>query len=349
MRFKKSAGLLLILCFVFIPVVQADKAVVTTDGLIIRSGPGTDYSRIGQVNTGKELYITRVENGWVEIAFNNGSGWVTSEYVDIHSNSSDGSDNTNSDDGSNGLGNIFIQHDNTHLRKGPSTSSDIIGFANKGEEFNVLSEEENWYEIANDEISGFIVKEFAASHSILSSTGLEDKTIVIDAGHGGRDVGAIGASGTYEKDFTFQTMKELKKELVILGAEVVLTRRTDRFVSLDSRTSLANITDTDAFISIHYNSFPQTPEVTGIGTYYYHKHSEELARSVQESLISKTGANDREALNEDYHVIRQSFNPSILVELGFISNPEKEQLLETNSYQKQLVSGIVAGLSKYFK
>lgn len=347
MRFIKSAGFFLfIFCFTLIPVAQADKAVVITDGLNIRSGPGTDYNRVGQVNTGKELHIISVENDWVEIAFDSGTGWVSSEYVDISSNSSD--DSTDSDPaGSNGIGSIVIQHDNTHLRKGPSTSYDIIGFTNKGEEFNVVGEKENWYEIANDEMYGFVLKNFATGHKTPSSAGLEDKTIVIDAGHGGRDVGAIGASGTYEKNFTYRTMRELKKELAMLGAEVVMTRERDQFVSLESRTSLANIADTDAFISIHYNSFPQAPEVTGIATYYYHEQSKELARFVQESLINETGANNRKALSEDYHVIKQSFNPSILIELGFISNSVKEQLLETNSYQKQLVSGIITGLTKY--
>src|SRR5699024_1268337 len=216
-RFIKSAGFFLfIFCFTLIPVAQADKAVVITDGLNIRSGPGTDYNRVGQVNTGKELHIISVENDWVEIAFDSGTGWVSSEYVDISSNSSD--DSTDSDPaGSNGIGSIVIQHDNTHLRKGPSTSYDIIGFTNKGEEFDGVGEKENWYEIANDEMYGFVLKNFATGHKTPSSAGLEDKTIVIDAGHGGRDVGAIGASGTYEKNFTYRTMRELKKELAILG------------------------------------------------------------------------------------------------------------------------------------
>ncbi|GGJ83927.1 N-acetylmuramoyl-L-alanine amidase [Lentibacillus kapialis] len=346
---KKIAGLfLLIIYFAFIPAVQADKAVVTSDNLNIRSGPGTEYNLIGQVNTGTALHMVSVEDGWVEITYDNRTAWVSSDYVDIHSNLD--RDSANSQPvGGNDIENIMIQHDNTHLRKGPSTSYDIVGFANKGEAFNVAGEEGNWYKIANEELSGFILKTFAAVHTKPTTSALEDKTIVIDAGHGGRDVGAIGASGTYEKNVTWRTAQELKKELTMLGAEVVLTRKADQFISLVSRTSLANIAGTDAFISIHYNSFPQAPEVTGIGTYYYHKQSEKLAQSIQESLINQTGANNRKALRKDYHVIRQSLNPSILVELGFISNSEKEELLETNSYQKLLVHGIVSGLTKYFK
>jgi len=346
--FKKLAGMLLfILCLAFTPVVQADKAVVTTDDLTIRSGPGTDYQPTGQVHTGEMLQIISRKDGWLEIKLNNGSGWVTGEFVNIHSELNE--DSTKRDKTTDSASSsITIQYDNTHLREGPSTSYDITGYAKKGDEFNVTSAEDNWYEIANEEMSGYVLKDFVDRHAPTSS-GLEDKTIVIDAGHGGRDVGAIGASGTYEKDFTYQTMQELKKEMAILGARVVLTREADQFVFLSSRTSLSNLAETNAFISIHYNSFPQAPDVNGIGTYYYHKRGEELARLVQEGLIRKTGANDRDVFKGDYQVLRQNDHPAILVELGFISNHEKEQLLQTNSYQKQLVSGIVAGLTQYFK
>ncbi|WP_167751324.1 N-acetylmuramoyl-L-alanine amidase [Lentibacillus salicampi] len=348
MHFKKSVGVLLfILCFSFTPSVQADKAVVITDDLNIRSGPGTDYERIGQVHTGEALQIISLQNDWVEIAFDHESGWVTREFVDIDSAHRDAS--TGDTTIGHVISSVTIQHDNTHLREGPSTSYDITGFAKKGDDFDVIAAENNWYKIANGEMSGYVRQEFVDRHKPSSPAGLENKTIVIDAGHGGRDVGAIGASGTYEKDFTYRTMQELKKELTMLGAEVVLTRDTGQFVSLASRTSLANLANTDAFISIHYNSFPQAPDITGINTYYYHKQSEELARFVQEGLINKTEATDREALQEDYYVIRQNFNPSILVELGFISNSEQEQRLQTTSYQKQLVSGMVTGLTQYFK
>ncbi|QKY69552.1 N-acetylmuramoyl-L-alanine amidase [Lentibacillus sp. CBA3610] len=243
---------------------------------------------------------------------------------------------------------ITIQYDNTHLREGPSTTYEINGYAEKGEEFNVISAEDKWIEITNGQMSGYVFKEFINNQSAYTSSGLDNKTIVIDAGHGGIDVGAIGASGSYEKDFTYRTMQELEEKLTILGADVILTRGEDRYVSLASRTSLANIVNADAFISIHYNSFSEAPNVTGIGTYYDHEQDAPLAVSVQDGLISKTEAADRKAQEEDYYVIKQTFRPSILVELGFISNPETDQLLQTNRYQQKLISGIVTGLNNYF-
>lgn len=349
MHLKKSALLFFIIsCFAFASVVQANEAIIATDNLNVRIGPGTDFARINQVNTGEKFPILNRENEWVEIKMDHANGWVSTEFITVDSSPSD-EDTTRNTDYNPATDTITIQYDNTHLRKGPSTAYDITGYAEKGEEFRVITEENNWLEISNGHISGYVFQNLVIHQKPPGSSGLENKTVIIDAGHGGIDVGAIGASGTYEKDFTYRTMQELKKELTVLGADVILTREADRYASLASRVSLSNIVDADAFISIHYNSFPQAPDATGIGTYYYHDRNEELADAVQAGLISTTDAADRNVQGEDYYVIRQNFQRAILIELGFISNPEKEQLLQTNSYQKQLVSGIVSGLTNYFK
>src|SRR5699024_2073301 len=141
---------------------------------------------------------------------------------------------------------------------------------------------------------------------------------------------------------------ELEKELKLLGANVILTRSVDEFISLGGRTSLSNVKDTDAFISIHYNSTPDLPQVSGIGTYYYHDQHKKLATEIQNGVIQTTDANDRGVAFENFHVIRQSFKPSILIELGFLSNEEEENLLKRNPYQKKIVAGILHGLQRYF-
>ncbi|MFB4166577.1 N-acetylmuramoyl-L-alanine amidase [Virgibacillus sp. JSM 102003] len=348
MHIKKTTVLLFSVLFLtFASLVSANEAIVKTDNLNVRTGPGTNFDKIGQVHTDEVYPILQQQEGWVEIQLTEGTGWVTNEYIDISGNTD--SESTNESDMEPATEEtITIQHDNTQLREGPSTSYDITDFANKGTEFKVLSESNEWYEIENDDITGYVFKQLVKKERTSSFGGMNGKTIVIDAGHGGRDVGAIGASGTYEKDFTYKTSQELKQELTALGANVVLTRKSDEFISLGSRTSLPNILDTDAFISIHYNSFPEMPNVTGIGAYFYDDQNEKLAKDVLQGIAKETGARNRGATFGDFHVIRQTFKPSILVELGFISNPEKEQLLQTNAYQKKLVTGIVNGLNQYF-
>ncbi|WP_176555823.1 N-acetylmuramoyl-L-alanine amidase [Virgibacillus ndiopensis] len=354
MRITTTIVLFLTLFLLFQTIVNASEALVNTDNLNVRSGPGTDHKKIGQVHTDQKYPVLQRQNGWVEIQLENSTGWITDDYITISGEDTSSVTSSNSDDASKTKSDskenksITIQYENTHIRKGPSTDYEITDFVNKGEKFDVISETNEWYEISNGEIKGFIFKPFVDKKSSSFATGLKSKTIVIDAGHGGRDVGAIGASGSYEKNVAYKTAMELKQELSILGAEVVLTRKNDEFIALGSRTSLANIVDADAFISIHYNSVPTLPNVTGIGTYYYYDQNKNLAKFIQQEVIKETNAKDRGITFGDFHVIRQTFKPGVLVELGFMSNLEKEQLLLTDAYQKKLVKGIVNGFAKYF-
>ncbi len=322
--------------------VKAENAIITTDNVNIRSGPGTEFEPIGQANTNEEYHIKSTQGNWVEIEFENQTGWIISDYISILENDPEINENTDKT--------ITIRYDNTQLRSGPSTKFEIISFAESGDTFDVVSEAGDWYEITNDEVTGYVLKQLIDPIDQYGGLRFDftDKTIVIDAGHGGHDVGAIGASGSYEKDIASVTAKELEKKLTSLGANVLLTRPEDEFISLKSRATYSNVLDTDAFISIHYNSFPEQPNVTGIETYYYHEQNKELAHYIQQEIIKETNARDRGTSVGDYYVIRQNFQPSVLLELGFISNKGVEQLLHTNTYQQQLVTGIVNGLGIYF-
>ncbi|HLQ70689.1 MAG TPA: SH3 domain-containing protein, partial [Bacillota bacterium] len=198
--------------------IAAKEAIVLTDNLNVRTGPGTDYDKLQQVHTNEVYPILTEDNDWVEIDLGDGTGWVTTEYITISddgdsetvTNSSDGvsdaenenATNTNSDE-------VVMTNDYTHIRNEPSTDGDIIYFADKGESFKVLSEKDQWLEIENNETKGFVHQRLISDKTIDRKNGLHNKTIVLDAGHGGRDVGAIGISGVYEKIFTYQTTMEL--------------------------------------------------------------------------------------------------------------------------------------------
>lgn len=332
--------------------VYADEAVITSDNLNIRNGPGTDFDIIGRADTNDIFPIITVKDDWVQIELEDEPGWVTKEYITIENTPTApaATSKTNEEDPADTevTKSVTIQFDNTQLREGPSTDYDIIRFVGVGSKFDVVSENESWYKISKNDFTGYVSKQLVEKDSTSTSTGIKHKTIIIDAGHGGRDVGAIGATGVFEKDITYLTARELERELTMLGANVLLTRSEDEFISLSSRTSFSNIKDTDAFISIHYNSVPELPAVTGIESYFYHEHNKNLAKYIQQEIIKETGAIDRGITQGNFAVIRQNFKPSILVELGFISNEEKEALLGTSIYQQKLVSGIVNGLRRYF-
>lgn len=348
-RLLMTLPIVLIFSFFISKTIFGQEARINTDDLNVRTGPGINYEKITKVHQDESYPIIQKTDKWVEIELSNGTGWVTTDYITIinHDEENNAEEVSSTNHNSENLGEIIITNDNTHIRSEPSVKGEIIRYVDQGTSLTVVSEEEKWYEVQYENQRGFIFKSLI-DNKLSFSNNIRNKTIVIDAGHGGWDTGASGVQGFYEKDFTYMTTTKLQKALTTLGADVLLTRKNDEFIRLGSRPVLANMHDTNAFISIHYNSFPEMPSVTGIGTYYYDDYNQSLARSIQNKLVQSTNAKDRGIVHDNLLVLRQSYKPSVLLELGFISNKEKEQLLLTDHYQNQLVHGIVTGLSDYF-
>jgi N-acetylmuramoyl-L-alanine amidase len=182
--------------------------------------------------------------------------------------------------------------------------------------------------------------------------GLSGKKIIIDAGHGDFDPGAIGPSGTREKDVNLAVAKYLKTELQNYGATVLLTRSTDIFLELSERTDIANRSDYDAFVSIHSNSFSSTSR--GTETFYDTSvnfngvQSKLMAQDVQTALTKHVGTYNRGIKDNDFFVTRENELPSILVELAYLSNPNEEKLLKSDSFRRKAAAGIRIGLQNFF-
>ncbi|MFF2752144.1 SH3 domain-containing protein [Psychrobacillus sp. NPDC058041] len=182
--------------------------------------------------------------------------------------------------------------------------------------------------------------------------GLVGKKIIVDAGHGAKDPGAVGPNKTKEKDVTLATAKALKAELEAAGATVLLTRSTDVFLELNERTDIANKSDYDAFISIHADSFNATSK--GTTTYYNATvnfngpKSLALANSIQSDLVKTIGTYNKGVKEQVFYVNRMNELPSVLIELAYISNPTEEAQLASVAFQKNAASGIRKGLEKYF-
>ncbi|MFB1051629.1 N-acetylmuramoyl-L-alanine amidase [Paraliobacillus sp. JSM ZJ581] len=270
---------------------------------------------------------------------------------------------------------VIIQVNDLQVRNGPGLGYDVIGEVNQGESYSLMDEQQHWVKIKYIDRSGWVAKEYieidkqnqmnidedkepSSDEGTIkldqkkinpqSISTLKQKVIVLDAGHGGRDIGATGVSDTYEKEYTLNTALNIKSYLEQLGAIVHLTRSSDRFISLTPRASYANHLKADAFLSIHYNSTPQYPSASGIGTYYYDDKDKTFAKFVHEELIKTTKSNDRNVQFGDFQVLRTNHTPGLLLELGFISNTSEEERVQTNIYQKKISRGIIAGLQRYF-
>ena len=177
---------------------------------------------------------------------------------------------------------------------------------------------------------------------------LKGKTIMIDAGHGGKDNGSSGQRGTLEKDVTLKMAKEIQREFAKKSdATVILTRDQDDSVTLGNRVELAKIENADLFISIHFDAFTSN-DVEGITTYYNKEEDIRLATLIHSYLFNQDmGTRDRGVKLGDYFVLRENTQPSILLELGFISNIADETRINSQAYQTKASTAIVEGVIEY--
>ena len=172
--------------------------------------------------------------------------------------------------------------------------------------------------------------------------------VVLDAGHGGADPGAIGAMGTKEKDVVLAITLKVGAILVKNGVETIYTRTTDKTQSLQEKCDISNAAKPNYFVSIHANAFSNTT-VGGSETFYFSGSIEgqKLAQAVQTEMIKATGrANRGVKTTTGFYVIKNVDATAILVETLFLSNPEEEKLLGTIAYQDKLAKAISTGILK---
>lgn len=332
------------------------KVKVGTAVLNVRSGNSTKGKILTQVRKGQVYEYIAKKDRWYKIKYDKGkTGWVAGWLVNETSTNSDSSSGSETNH-ANSETYVSLDYNSTNIRNGPSTNHKVVGRAHKGDRFDVITKEGQWYKIdykgKEAYVAGWIVKEQKESSDPTPTTpsgSLKGKTIMVDAGHGGRDSGAIGRSSSYEKNLTLDTAYLLKKELENQGAKVLMTRTKDEYISLSIRSYYAKSSNADAFLSLHYNSAPLNIAATGINSYYYHSKDQKLASSIQSFMISHTGLRNRGAKKGNFHVIRENNKPAVLLELGFLSDAREEQTLRTSSYQKRVSQGITEGLIHYFK
>ncbi len=172
--------------------------------------------------------------------------------------------------------------------------------------------------------------------------------IGIDPGHGGRDPGAVGPTRLYEKDVTLGISLELGRLLKAAGLEPVFTRTDDRTVELITRSALLNNMKCDLAVSVHCNSVTRQ-EANYISTFIQAQggQAEKLAQKVQNELVQTTGWPDGSVREKDLHMTRETKMPAILIECGFVSNPEQEKQLRQPEFQAKLAQAIADGVLAY--
>ena len=187
-------------------------------------------------------------------------------------------------------------------------------------------------------------------------------TIAIDAGHGGIDPGAVSKSGVREDEINLKIAKKLQAYLENEGAKVVMTRKTDEGLydkdftgsrkrqDMTRRVEILQKTEPDMVISIHLNQFPQSQYV-GAQTFYLQgsDKGELLAKSIQQQLLRVLDRGNKREIkaSDSFLILKAADCPSVLVECGFLSNPQEETLLTTDDYQEEVAWAIYCGIISY--
>jgi N-acetylmuramoyl-L-alanine amidase len=178
--------------------------------------------------------------------------------------------------------------------------------------------------------------------------------IILDAGHGGQDEGARVHS-FQEKKITLTTALFAKKHLEEMGYRVVMTRSRDVTLSLHRRAAIANKTQGTLFVSIHFNA-SRAKEAKGIEVFFCNgeeawksQASKRLANCILYHVIDQTEATSRGVKEGNFHVIRETQMPAVLVEAGFVTNPDERAQLQTRDYLDLIAKGIAEGVDKYLK
>lgn len=169
--------------------------------------------------------------------------------------------------------------------------------------------------------------------------------VIIDAGHGGKDRGAVWG-GVHEADLNLKVARRVEESLKQLGYPVTMVRRSDTFVSLSQRALIANRYRNAIFISIHFNATHHT-SVRGAETFYVGEKGGFLAKSIQEKLVSGLKVRNRGCRYRRFTVLHQTACPAVLVECGFISNPSERARCNTSWYQATAARAIVDGVQQY--
>ncbi len=175
--------------------------------------------------------------------------------------------------------------------------------------------------------------------------------ILLDPGHGGADSGALSATGYTEKEANLFAAKLLANELFAKGATVYLTRETDKAVSLDERRTIVEQLEPTISLSVHYNSSPDDVEPSkakGFSVFWYHSQAQGLASFLHTYATQYADRPQYGVIWDNLALARPAAAPSVLLELGFMSNPEELQWISNPQAQQQMAKTLASGITQWF-
>ncbi|MFH1454640.1 MAG: N-acetylmuramoyl-L-alanine amidase [Armatimonadota bacterium] len=364
----------------------------TSDQYQLRAGPSTDYDRIAYMLKDTKFSVNKRIGDWFRLSTHPHGLWVNKEFLEITPRGTVPDYNlikyitVKNNDKSADI--IFTMTNKCAYSINSCKNSLFITFYNTAS--NIL---ETRYDLHNNLIDEVTVLESAQNYvkfradcgsKILwgyetdynpenkkftlklrkppaDTSSLKDKVIILDAGHGGKDPGAVGPSGYTEKEANLEITLKLKEMLEESGAKVILTRKGDNELTppdskgaeeLQARCDINKNNSGVIAVSIHNNSHPNEEKrktLTNTDIYFYHSQSKLLADTIAKNTGKALNKENYFSLNRSFYLIRQTDSPSVLAEVTFISNPDEEKKLKDPAYRQKAALGIYNGIKEYFE
>ncbi len=238
-----------------------------------------------------------------------------------------------------------------HIRSEASGTSKSLGTINRGTYVEVHSISGNWAKVTYNGIKGYIHKTYLRLIN-QSGSSVAGRIIVLDPGHGGKDPGT-SKNGAIEKEIVLKVATKVKEKLEAAGAKVYMTRSGDTYPTLQDRVDYAANKYAEIFVSIHVNS-ASSESASGTETYYSisgenQQEDHRLASAINSQIVKNANMVDRGVRKEDYFVVRNLTLPSVLVELGFVTNASDREKLTSSKYIDIFADSIYTGIVQYYK
>jgi N-acetylmuramoyl-L-alanine amidase len=358
---------------------QLQVAEVTVDAGVARTGPSTDYSRLTPLPKQTRATVTGKEGEWLRLDY---GAWINSKETRILSGAVPPKTIIRSV-GYRQLANateivfplqvpvpVSVQQGDRFLTltlHNTTAQTDIIRSVD-----NALISRLDWQQLPQQGVQytfnlkrnqqwGYKLR-YDGTSLVLSlrqppeirknDKPLSGIKILLDPGHGGKESGASGPTGYLEKDLNLVVSKLLKDELVKRGATVVMTRSDDKEVSLGDRQAIIDKEEPAISISIHHNSLPDdgdAEKIKGFAAFWYHPQAHSLAVFLHNYVVKKLKRPAYGVFWDNLALTRPASTPSVLLELGFMSNPDEFELVTNPEEQKKEASSIAQGIVEWFK
>ncbi len=351
---------------------------VTAEQGVARTGASTDYSRLTPLPKGTRATVTAKEGDWLRLDY---GGWIKAEETQILPTNLPPTTIIRSVT-SRQLGNrtevIFPLENPVPIAIKQSDQTFTLSLYNTIAQTDTIRFDDNpwikrldWYQTQPTQVDyifnfkspqqwGYDVRyegsnlilTFNHPPSLSNSHNLEGVTILLDPGHGGDELGSLGSTGYPEKDVNLVVSQLLAQNLRNRGAEVYLTREDDTFVSLGDRQKIIDKLKPTLAFSIHYNALPDggnAEKTQGVSAFWYHPQAHDLAVFMHNYLVEKLNRPSYGIFWNNLALTRPHSTPSVLLELGFMINPDEFEWITNPQAQQKLAVTLAEGITAWIR